>query len=149
MRDVERNSFTSTNIKPSCSPMKSPTDKKDYKIVKLPNGIRALLISDTSYDLKKLDEEEIEVENGSNVGETGLKHSAAALCVEVGSYSDPKEIPGLAHFLEHMVFMGSEKYPEENYFDTFISEQNGSSNAFTNNTETNFYFSIPRKHFAK
>lgn len=27
--------------------------------------------------------------------------SAAALCVGVGSFSDPKELPGLAHFLEH------------------------------------------------
>lgn len=38
----------------------------------------------------------------------------------VGSYSDPKNIPGLAHFLEHMVFMGSEKFSEENDFDSFI-----------------------------
>jgi secreted Zn-dependent insulinase-like peptidase len=32
--------------------------------------------------------------------------------VKVGSFSDPPEIPGMAHFLEHMVFMGSEKYPQ-------------------------------------
>lgn len=38
----------------------------------------------------------------------------------VGSYSDPSEIQGLAHFVEHMVFMGSEKYPKENEFDSFI-----------------------------
>lgn len=46
--------------------------------------------------------------------------AAAALCVKVGSFSDPKELPGLAHLLEHMVFMGSEKYPTENDFDAFI-----------------------------
>ena len=33
---------------------------------------------------------------------TGLKKSAAALCVGMGSFSDPQDIPGLAHFLEHM-----------------------------------------------
>lgn len=27
--------------------------------------------------------------------------SAAALCVGVGSFSDPSDLPGLAHFLEH------------------------------------------------
>ena len=42
------------------------------------------------------------------------------LCVGVGSYSDPWEIQGMAHFLEHMVFMGSEKFPKENDFDAFI-----------------------------
>lgn len=32
--------------------------------------------------------------------------------VEVGTFSDPPEIQGLAHLLEHMIFMGSEKYPK-------------------------------------
>ena len=149
MRDVERNSFIPANIKDGFSPIKSPTDKKDYKFINLSNGLRALLISDTSYDLKKLDEEEIEVENSETVGETGLKSSAASLCIEVGSYSDPKDLPGLAHFLEHMVFMGSEKYPEENHFDKFIKGHNGYSNAYTADTNTNFHFSISRKHFAE
>lgn len=49
-----------------------------------------------------------------------LFKAAAGLCVGVGSFSDPKEVPGMAHFLEHMVFMGSEKFPEENDFDSFI-----------------------------
>ncbi|KAG5313549.1 NRDC protein, partial [Pseudoatta argentina] len=34
------------------------------------------------------------------------------LCVKVGSFNDPSELPGLAHLLERMVFMGSEKYPK-------------------------------------
>ncbi|KOB77283.1 putative metalloendopeptidase, partial [Operophtera brumata] len=46
--------------------------------------------------------------------------AACALSVRVGSYSDPSDIQGLAHFVEHMVFMGSEKYPKENEFDSFI-----------------------------
>lgn len=41
-----------------------------------------------------------------------LTQAACGLSVGVGSFSDPPEIPGLAHFLEHMVFMGSEKYTE-------------------------------------
>lgn len=27
--------------------------------------------------------------------------AAAALCISVGSFSDPDDLPGLAHFLEH------------------------------------------------
>ena len=45
------------------SPVKSANDLKDYKAIKLPNGLRALLISDTSYDLEKLDQEEDELEH--------------------------------------------------------------------------------------
>lgn len=41
-----------------------------------------------------------------------MEQAACGLCVGVGSFSDPPEIPGMAHFLEHMVFMGSEKYPQ-------------------------------------
>lgn len=46
--------------------------------------------------------------------------AAAGLCIGTGSFHDPPEVPGLAHFLEHMVFMGSEKFPTENDFDSFI-----------------------------
>lgn len=51
----------------------------------------------------------------------GEKLAAAALCVGVGSFSDPRHVQGLAHFLEHMIFMGSKKYPRENEYDSFIS----------------------------
>jgi nardilysin len=33
------------------------------------------------------------------------------MSVNTGSKNDPIDLPGLAHFLEHMVFMGSSKYP--------------------------------------
>jgi secreted Zn-dependent insulinase-like peptidase len=46
--------------------------------------------------------------------------AALGLCIGVGSFSDPWSVQGMAHFLEHMVFMGSEKYPKENDFDAFI-----------------------------
>ena len=42
------------------------------------------------------------------------------MSIGVGSFSDPDDIPGLAHFLEHMVFMGSEKFPEENALDVVV-----------------------------
>ena len=44
----------------------------------------------------------------------------ATLQVGVGSLSDPKGLPGLAHFLEHMLFYSNEKYPEEDAYSKFI-----------------------------
>jgi len=56
--------------------------------------------------------------------------------------SDPDDIPGLAHFCEHMLFLGTEKYPEENEYNKFLSEHAGGSNAFTSSEHTNFYFDV-------
>ncbi|KAK3533465.1 hypothetical protein QTP70_023470, partial [Hemibagrus guttatus] len=75
------------------------------------------------------------------------KQSAAALCIFVGSFSDPEDLPGLAHFLEHMVFMGSEKYPAENGFDAFLKKHGGSDNASTDLERTIFQFDVQRKYF--
>ncbi|XP_075038182.1 nardilysin [Mixophyes fleayi] len=75
------------------------------------------------------------------------KLSAAALCIGVGSFSDPEDLPGLAHFLEHMVFMGSEKYPDENGFDAFLKKHGGSDNASTDTERTIFQFDVQRKRF--
>ena len=68
------------------------------------------------------------------------KRAAAALCVGVGHFSDPEELPGLSHYLEHMLFMGSEKFPDENEYDTYLNQHNGSSNAFTEEETTTFHF---------
>ncbi|PAA73685.1 hypothetical protein BOX15_Mlig012474g1 [Macrostomum lignano] len=70
------------------------------------------------------------------------KLSAAAVCVGSGNAQDDPDLPGLAHCLEHMVFMGSAKYPDENGFDAFVQECGGSSNAWTDAEQTLFYFSV-------
>ena len=46
--------------------------------------------------------------------------SAASLDVMVGYSLDPKPLYGTAHFLEHMLFMGTSKYPSENEYSQFI-----------------------------
>ena len=51
-------------------------------------------------------------------------------------------IQGLAHFLEHMIFMGSSKYPDENGLMDFIKNHGGSTNAYTDRIETNYYFEV-------
>lgn len=59
-----------------------------------------------------------------------------------GYLSDPTDIPGIAHFCEHMLFLGTEKYPQENDYSKFLSEHGGGSNACTYLDHTSFYFDI-------
>eukprot|EP00474_Spongospora_subterranea_P010402 CRZ10860.1 hypothetical protein [Spongospora subterranea] len=64
--------------------------------------------------------------------------------VGVGHFSDPDDLPGLAHFLEHMLFLGTAKYPDENSFSGFLSQHSGSSNAYTASENTSYHFEIIR-----
>jgi len=82
--------------------------------------------------------------------------SAASLFVEVGSMSDPDDpkhsgvkYEGLAHFLEHMLFMGTKKYPEEAFYRKFLKENGGSSNAGTSAEYTQYYFDVSENAFPK
>lgn len=56
--------------------------------------------------------------------------------------SDPDELPGLAHFCEHMLFLGTEKYPDENKYSQFLAQYAGRSNAFTSSDHTDYYFDV-------
>lgn len=76
------------------------------------------------------------------VEDNKIDTSAVSVVVKVGSFNDPKEFQGLAHFLEHMLFMGSDKYPEENYFEQKIKSNGGISNAYTDKFETVYYFNV-------
>ena len=67
---------------------------------------------------------------------------SCAVAVNAGSFNDPAHRPGLAHFLEHMIFMGSSKYPAENAFTEHLSSNGGDSNAYTENELTNYHFTI-------
>jgi hypothetical protein len=87
--------------------MKPPIDDRDYELMILDNGLRVVLCSDPS----------------SN-------EAGAAMDVHVGACSDPKDIPGLAHFNEHMLFLGTNDFPKEDSFEEFLSANGGSSNAY-------------------
>lgn len=56
--------------------------------------------------------------------------------------TDPDYLPGLAHFCEHMLFLGTEKFPNENAYTKFLSEHGGSSNAATYQDHTAYYFDV-------
>jgi len=99
--------------------IKSNPDKRQYCAIQLENGLEALLISDPNTDVE-----------------------AGAVHVKAGHFNDPETRPGLAHFHEHMLFLGTTKYPDENDFETYLSKNGGSTNAFTSMEDTNYYFSV-------
>jgi insulysin len=65
-----------------------------------------------------------------------------SVAVNVGSFANPKDFQGLAHFLEHMLFLGSKKYPDENTYEKAVKKFGGVSNAYTDHFHTIFYFSV-------
>lgn len=56
--------------------------------------------------------------------------------------SDPDDLPGLAHFCEHMLLLGTEKYPAQNDYNMYLSQNGGASNAMTHLDHTTYYFDI-------
>ncbi len=109
---------------PAVDVVKSPNDRRQYRYLTLDNEMRVLLVSDPDAD-----------------------KAAASLVVFRGSYDDPPEYPGLAHFLEHMLFIATEKYPDVDGYQEFISKHGGSSNAYTAGNHTNFFFDIQPEQF--
>ena len=90
------------------------------------------------------------LDNGMNVitiYDKNTKTSAAAMSVKVGHNNNPENIDGLAHYLEHMLFMGSRKYPKENYFFDKLSSSGGSTNAFTSDIMTVYFFETFNEFF--
>jgi len=97
----------------------SPNDARDYRTLTLDNGIDVLLVSDPN-----------------------VEKSAAALSVGVGLLSDPMDYQGMAHYLEHMLFLGTEKFPEPDGYGEYIQQNGGSNNAYTWLDVTNYMFEI-------
>mmetsp|Transcript_10508 Transcript_10508/g.25436 ORF Transcript_10508/g.25436 Transcript_10508/m.25436 type:complete len:1201 (+) Transcript_10508:52-3654(+) len=95
---------------------KPKSDQRQYQYTELSNGLHVVNIQD---------------ENSHQM--------AMAMAVKAGSHDDPRQLPGLAHFCEHMLFLGTEKYPENSGFDQFLLKYGGSSNAFTA-SEVTVYF---------
>ncbi len=112
-----------TTIDPKHRVVKSPNDNRKYKTLTLTNQLEVLLISDPQSD-----------------------QAAVALDVQTGQVNDPKSRQGLAHFLEHMLFLGNEKYPEPEEFGRFLSAHGGYSNAYTAFEDTNYFFAVQNEY---
>ena len=119
----------------------------DYQVIKDENTLSILTPS-----LTEQKELKIRLKNGLEVyiiSSPGATQSAAALAVRAGYWQEPKEIPGLAHFLEHMLFLGTKKYPEEGAYSEFIQTNGGQTNAYTTGDATVYMFSINNDSFSQ
>ncbi|GAB5452745.1 MAG: insulinase family protein [Halioglobus sp.] len=103
----------------SAQPVQSPNDDYQYRLLTLDNELQLLLISDP--DTPK---------------------AAASLTVMVGSGDNPPGRAGLAHFLEHMLFLGTDKYPDPAEYERYITEHGGTRNAYTSFDHTNYFFGV-------
>lgn len=77
------------------------------------------------------------------------KGSGAAMTVNSGIDREQKDIYGLAHFCEHMLFLGSKKYPKPTQFVDYITLYGGKFNGFTDFETTGFFFKIHTDRFAQ
>ncbi|MCW8995378.1 MAG: insulinase family protein, partial [Psychromonas sp.] len=102
---------------------KSPNDPRQYQLIRLNNSLEVLLVSDPD-----------------------LENSAAALSVPIGSIDNPEQQLGLAHYLEHMLFLGSQRYPTINEYSKFMSQHGGYTNAYTAQESTVYGFEV-NDHF--
>ncbi len=101
-------------------------DKRKTQTLSLENGLDVILISDPD-----------------------VHRSAAALSVGAGYFYDPKEKAGLAHYLEHMLFLGTKKYPEVGSYQKFIDLHSGGYNAYTSGRITNYFFQVSHDGFGE
>ncbi len=104
-------------------PVKSPNDDYQYRLLTLPNEMQVLLISDPK-----------------------TPKAAASLDIAVGSGDNPPDRGGLAHFLEHMLFLGTDKYPDPAEYEEYITEHGGTRNAYTSFESTNYFFDVNAAH---
>ncbi len=72
----------------------------------------------------------------------GLKRSAAALRVAAGSHDVPLAWPGLAHFLEHLLFLGTERFPTDEGLMAYVQRHGGQVNASTRERTTDFFLRV-------
>ncbi|MBI4226533.1 insulinase family protein, partial [Candidatus Roizmanbacteria bacterium] len=66
-----------------------------------------------------------------------------------GSRYENKQNNGIAHFLEHMVFKGSKKYPDFFTISSVLEGLGATHNAFTGKDHTGFWVKSPTEHFEK
>ena len=112
----DKKSKTKGKLESDVEVKKSPGDLNEYAYFVLPNKVKVFLIQDNN-----------QIELDSDIDSMAF----CSISVNAGSLNDPMDRQGVAHFLEHMIFMGSEKYPEESGYSEHVTTHGGFCNAFT------------------
>jgi len=116
---IEATEASSAKSKEIATVTISSNDKREYRAIRLDNKLEVIMVSDPESD-----------------------KSAAALSVGVGLMFDPMSQQGMAHYLEHMLFLGTDRFPETDEYSKFMASNGGSSNAYTWMDVTNYQFNI-------
>jgi insulysin len=104
--------------------IKPQNDKCNYYTFQLSNKLNVFLVEDPNTD-----------------------YACATMLVKIGHSYDT--VLGIAHFLEHMLFNGTEKYPDEKEYTDYINKNGGYSNAFTSHDHTCYYYTIQPECLSK
>lgn len=100
---------------------RSVEDRRRYRVMRLAGGVRALAVCDPQAE----------------------QRATAAVCVDgAGARTAPVELVGLAHYLEHMLFQGSRKYPGVSFYKKQIGLRAGRCNASTSAESTSYFFEV-------
>jgi insulysin len=83
-----------TDVKRVTGALEKPLlDDRSYRVIELKNKLEALLVHDPDTD-----------------------KASASVNVQVGNFSDDDGMPGMAHAVEHLLFMGTEKVSDSAMF---------------------------------
>jgi hypothetical protein len=123
---VQQSSPSSTRVEWSDSITNLAGHKAQVRALRLSNGLNVVMWSDGRMD-----------------------KAGSAVAFDAGSWSDPLQHAGVAHFLEHMVFMGSSQHPQQDVLFAFLAQHGGSGNAYTASETTNYFFDVDPPFLAR
>ncbi len=78
---------------------------------------------------------------------TGVRSASLIFYYNVGSRYEPAPIAGVSHFLEHMLFKGTERRPDPMTISEEIESVGGMLNAATGRESTSYWCKVPSTHF--
>lgn len=90
------------------------------------------------------------LENGLRIVSAELADArSVTVNIAVGTGSRFEDYPqngGVSHFLEHLLFKGSKKYPSAQLIAEAVDEVGGYNNAYTTEDMTSYYIKVPGRH---